>query len=167
MQSPLGNPGAAENTRSRLGPLGAQTSQHTRQTEPGTTMSDDQRRLRTRGTARVCVLGSFTLTVDGTSVPLGVDSRRLVAYLAVHPRPQPRASLAADLWPGVPAAAGLRALDDAAEPLDGLGLLAADGPGDVAELPLELAASVEVDLIDAMALIRALPEIPATDKPDT
>lgn len=119
---------------------------------------------------RVAVLGSFTLTVDGASVPLGVDSRRLVAYLAVHPRPQPRAALAADLWPGVPAAAALRMLDEAVAAVDVPGLLAEEVPGDstdAIDLPLELAATVEVDLIDAMALIRALPEIPASDEPDT
>ena len=61
------------------------------------TMSDDQRRSRTmqarsRTQRRVTVLGSFTLSAEGAAVPLGVDSRRLVAYLAVHPRPQERAS---------------------------------------------------------------------------
>lgn len=113
------------------------------------------------------VLGAFTLTVDGATVPLGVDSRRLVAYLAIHPRPQPRAALAADLWPGVPAAAALRMLDEAVAALDVPGLLAEDDPDESADAPLELAATVGVDLADAMALIRALPDIPAIDEPDT
>ena len=39
--------------------------------------------------AQVRVLGAFGLRVGGQPVPLPVDSRRLVAYLAVHPRPQP------------------------------------------------------------------------------
>jgi tetratricopeptide (TPR) repeat protein len=127
-------------------------------------MSDDQRRLRTTGTVRVSVLGSFTLTADGVSLPLGVDARRLVAYLAVHPRPQQRPALAADLWPGVPAAAALRMLNEAVDSLDVPGLLAED-PHDH-DAPLALAAKVEVDLLEAMALIRALPEIPASDEPD-
>ncbi|MGI5130277.1 AfsR/SARP family transcriptional regulator [Pseudonocardia sp. CA-107938] len=114
---------------------------------------------------RVSVLGSFTLSVDGVSVPLGVDARRVVAYLAVHPRPQPRPALAADLWPGVPRATALRALTEAVESIDVPGVLAED-PHDTADAPLELAAAVEVDLADAMALIRALPEIPASDEPD-
>jgi DNA-binding SARP family transcriptional activator len=114
---------------------------------------------------RVEVLGSFALTSDGATVPLGVDSRRLVAYLAVHPRPQERAALAADLWPGVPAAAAVRLLADSVTAVDVPGLLMADdreqGGG-----PLALAAEVEVDLADALGLVRALPEIPLTDTPD-
>lgn len=131
-------------------------------------MSDDQRRsrpstaLHPAGPTRVTVLGSFTLTAAGTPVPLGVDARRLVAYLAVHPRPQERASLAADLWPGVPAAATGRLLAEAAAAVDVAGLLV-DDP----ELPVSLAAEVEVDLADAMGLVRALPDIPASDEPDT
>jgi DNA-binding SARP family transcriptional activator len=130
-------------------------------------MSDDQRRLRTTGTVRVSVLGSFTLTADGASLPLGVDARRLVAYLAVHPRPQPRRALAADLWPGVPSATALRMLTEAVESLDVPGLLAED-PHDpaAADAPLELGPRVEIDLAEAMALIRALPEIPTSDEPD-
>ena len=114
---------------------------------------------------RVSVLGSFTLAADGVSLPLGVDARRLVAYLAVHPRPQQRPALAADLWPGVPAATALRLLTEAVDSLDVPGLLAED-PHDTADAPLALAAKVEVDLAEAMALIRALPEIPASDEPD-
>ncbi|SHJ96400.1 DNA-binding transcriptional activator of the SARP family [Pseudonocardia thermophila] len=112
------------------------------------------------------VLGSFELTVGGESVTLGVDARRLVAYLAVHPRPQPRPALAGDLWPGVPADAALKLLDEAVESVDVPGLLADIAPGEIGEGPLELAPAVEVDLADAMGLIRALPEIPTTDKPD-
>jgi hypothetical protein len=130
-------------------------------------MSDDQRRSRTTQAqpgARhaVRVLGSFTLVSDGAAVPLGVDSRRLVAYLAVHPRPQEHAALAADLWPGVPAAAGQRLLIDAATAV-GIPTLFSDG--DLTG-PLSLAADVQVDLTDALGLVRALPEIPATDSPD-
>ena len=113
---------------------------------------------------RVSVLGSFTLTADGVALPLGVDARRLVAYLAVHPRPQPRPALAADLWPGVPSATALRALAEAVDSLDVPGLLA--DSGDEADAPLALAAKVEIDLAEAMALIRALPEIPTSDEPD-
>ncbi|MHA6625173.1 AfsR/SARP family transcriptional regulator [Pseudonocardia sichuanensis] len=130
-------------------------------------MSDDQRRSRTtqaHGGAlhQVRVLGSFTLTTDGTTVPLGVDSRRLVAYLAVHPRPQERTALATDLWPGVPATAALRLLDEAAA---GVGVPALFSDGDLTG-PLALAADVHVDLADALGLVRALPEIPAADSPD-
>jgi DNA-binding SARP family transcriptional activator len=142
-------------------------------------MSDDQRRSRTtqaHPSARhgvavpggyvaahgVTVLGSFTLVSDGAALPLGVDSRRLVAYLAVHPRPQERAALAADLWPGVPAAAAQRLLAEAA---DAVGVPALFSDGDLSG-PLALAADVRVDLADALGLVRALPEIPAVDSPD-
>jgi len=110
----------------------------------------------------VRVLGSFTLVADGNPVPLGVDSRRLVAYLAIHPRPQEHAALAADLWPGVPAAAAQHLLVEAAAAV-GIPSLFTDG--DLTG-PLSLAADVQVDLADALGLIRALPEIPATDSPD-
>lgn len=138
-------------------------------------MSDDQRRSRTTqahqradhpGVAaphRVTVLGSFTLVSGGTTVPLGVDSRRLVAYLAVHPRPQECGALAADLWPGVTATAAERLLADAVGAVGVSGLLVgADGIG-----PLALAPDVQVDLTDAMGLVRALPEIAADHDPDT
>jgi DNA-binding SARP family transcriptional activator len=131
-------------------------------------MSDDQRRSRmmqahSRTQRRVSVLGSFTLTADGATVPLGVDSRRLVAYLAVHPRPQERTSLAADLWPGVPVEAAVRLLADAAAAVDVPELFAEE---DDESAPLALAADVEVDLADALGLVRALPDIPTSHDPD-
>lgn len=134
----------------------------------GTIMSDDQRRSRPtqarEGTGpRVTVLGSFTLSADGAAVPLGVDSRRLVAYLAVHPRPQARDTLAADLWPGVSAAAAERLLDEAVAAVDVPGLLTGTDAGQ----PLALAADVDVDLAAAMALIRGLPETAASVVVDT
>ena len=80
-------------------------------------MSDDQRRSRAAQALphRITVLGAFTLTVEGAPVALSVDARRLVAYLAVHPRPQARAALAADLWPAV---AAERLLADAVAAVD-------------------------------------------------
>jgi DNA-binding SARP family transcriptional activator len=131
-------------------------------------MSDDQRRSRTAQALpaaqhRVSVLGSFTLTADGTTVPLGVDSRRLVAYLAIHPRPQERTALAADLWPGVAPAAAARMLSEAVAAVGVPGLFVAD---DEEGAPLALAADVEVDLADALGLVRGLPEIPVSDSPD-
>jgi DNA-binding SARP family transcriptional activator len=131
-------------------------------------MSDDQRRSRTAqdlpaARHRVSVLGSFTLTADGNTVPLGVDSRRLVAYLAVHSRPQERTALAADLWPGVDPGAAARMLTDAVAAVDVPTLFVED---EEEGAPLALAADVESDLADALGLIRALPEIPITDSPD-
>jgi tetratricopeptide (TPR) repeat protein len=127
-------------------------------------MSDDQRRSRTTQAPphRITVLGAFTLAVDGAPVALSVDARRLVAYLAVHPRPQARAALAADLWPGV---AGVqRLLADAIAAIDVPGLVeGADTEG----APLALSEDVAVDLTEAMRLIRALPGMPAATAVDT
>jgi DNA-binding SARP family transcriptional activator len=128
-------------------------------------MSDDQRRSRPStapeptDSIRVAVLGSFTLSVAGSTVPLGVDARRLVAYLAVHPRPQARATLAADLWPNV---SSDRPLTDAVAAVGVPGVLA-EGP----DGSLALAAGVEVDLAEAMRLVRTLPELSATEDVDT
>jgi len=124
-------------------------------------MSDDQRRSRTTQTLphRITVLGAFTLSVDGAPVALSVDARRLVAYLAVHHRPQARAALAADLWPGI---AAERLLADAVDAVDVPGLLTEDTPDTLA-----LAADVAVDLGDAMQLIRNLPTMPAGMSVDT
>lgn len=125
-------------------------------------MSDDQRR------SRVTVLGSFILTLAGTgtvaSRPLAVDPRRLVAYLSVHPRPQDRPGLAADLWPGVAGPAAQRLLDDALAGVDVPGLI--EG-ADEAGSALSLAPGIDVDLAEAMTLIRALPAVPADVPIDT
>ena len=128
-------------------------------------MSDDQRRSRPSTAphradpTRVTVLGSFILSAGGSTVPLGVDARRLVAYLAVHPRPQDRAALAADLWPNVFAG---RLLTEAVAAIGVPGLLI-EGPDD----SLALAPEVEVDLAEAMRLVRVLPDIAAAEDTDT
>jgi hypothetical protein len=113
-------------------------------------MSDGHRRSATDcsdcPSHRITVLGSFGLSTDGAAVPLSVDSRRVVAYLAVHRRPQPRHLLAADLWPGA-AAEGL--LAEAVAGIAVPGLLVESGD------TLALADEVEVDLSDAMLLVRA------------
>jgi hypothetical protein len=110
------------------------------------------------------VLGSFTVVRDGVAVPLSVDARRVVAYLAVHHRPQPRETLAADLWPGLVAGAARRLLADALAAVDVPGLLTGvDEP----ESPVALALDVAVDLDDAMMLVRTLPEVPVTEVVDT
>ncbi len=98
---------------------------------------------------RVTVLGEFGVTPDGAAP--GADARRAVAYLAVHRRPQRRADLAADLWPRVPAAQALSLLDEALAAPAAAGLLADDGAP-------ALDPAVEVDLDEAMALVRTLTE---------
>jgi DNA-binding SARP family transcriptional activator len=113
----------------------------------------DQRRSR-----RVTVLGSFTATVDGDPVPFGADAARLVAYLAVHRRPQRLAALAADLWPGLSAATARPLLDEAVVAPQEAGFVVA-APGE-----LRLADDVAVDLDEAMALVRRLTD--AAGRPD-
>ncbi|GAA4876652.1 hypothetical protein GCM10023403_49290 [Pseudonocardia benzenivorans] len=114
---------------------------------------------------RVTVLGAFTLTRDGVAEALSVDARRVVAYLAVHRRPQPLRTLAADLWPGVRPDSAARllaeALDDVAVP----GLLVTGGSA--GEPTVALGAGVAVDLDEAMALVRTLPELPPTEVTET
>lgn len=125
-------------------------------------MSDDQRgSLARHPRHRVAVLGSFTLTSrDGAQVPLDVDARRLVAYLAVHPRPQRRDGLAADLWPDVDTTTAQDLLSETLEALDVPDLVVADTDGTV-----RLAPQVDVDLAEALALVRALPQLPDDDLP--
>jgi DNA-binding SARP family transcriptional activator len=121
----------------------------------------DQRRSRPGPGHRVTVLGSFTATTHGEPVPLGVDAGRAVAYLAVHRRPQRRADLAADLFPGVPAATALRLLDEALVAPRAAGLLATDAAADT----LRLDPAVRVDLDEAMALVRTLAD--GAGRPDS
>ena len=112
----------------------------------------DHRRSR-----RVTVLGSFTATVDGETVSFGADAARLVAYLAVHRRAQRPVALAADLWPGTPAAVALPLLEEVAAAPREAGFVTPDGP-------LVLADGVVVDLAEAMALVRTLTD--AAGRPD-
>ena len=119
----------------------------------------DQRRSR-HDRHRVTVLGSFTASVHGDAVPLGTDARRVVAYLAVHRRPQRPADLAADLWPGTPAPDALPSLHAALAGLVDAGLVDAElvAGGSVAspDGTLALDPAVEVDLDEALALVRTL-----------
>lgn len=127
-------------------------------------MSDDQRRSPAgRPRYRVTVLGAFTVTSPhGAAMTIDVDARRLIGYLAVHPRPQQRAGLVRDLWPGVDADTGARLLADAVDAVDVPGLVVS-GPED----SLCLAEQVDVDLAEALALVRALPELPDDELPGT
>lgn len=100
---------------------------------------------------RVTVLGSFSVTAHGEPVPLESDARRVVAYLAVHRRSQRCTELAADLWPGVPAAAAL---------LDAALAAAATLVTDVVDGTVALDPAVVVDLDEAMTLVRTLATVP-------
>jgi DNA-binding SARP family transcriptional activator len=121
----------------------------------------DQRRSRPGPGHRVTVLGSFAATAHGVPVPLGADAGRAVAYLAVHRRPQRRTDLAADLYPGVPGATALSLLDEVLPAARDAGLLR----DDPATGTLALEPAVEVDLDEAMALVRVLTG--GAGRPDT
>ena len=47
---------------------------------------------------RIHLLGGFRVDLNGCDVPLPSTVRRLIAYLALQERPQPRALVAATLW---------------------------------------------------------------------
>ena len=48
---------------------------------------------------RLALLDSFQLTCDGVDVPLPLSAQRLLAFLALHPRPLLRGYIAGALWP--------------------------------------------------------------------
>ena len=48
---------------------------------------------------RLALLDSFQLTCDGVEVPLPLSAQRLLAFLALHPRPLLRGYIAGALWP--------------------------------------------------------------------
>jgi DNA-binding SARP family transcriptional activator len=50
-------------------------------------------------TVRLSLLDSFELTCDGVDVPLPLSAQRLLAFLALHPRPLLRGYIAGALWP--------------------------------------------------------------------
>lgn len=47
---------------------------------------------------RVCLLNGFDVSVDGRSLALTPNAQRVVAFLALRERPQPRSSVAGSLW---------------------------------------------------------------------
>lgn len=119
-------------------------------------MSDDQRRSGTpvHG-VRISVLNSFELRRDDDIVVLPHDARRVIAYLALNRRPQPRTSVASVLWPQLgdqQAAATLHAT---------LTQLRTAAPGVIEEAADELAIApaVDSDLESALATVRLLEDV--------
>jgi DNA-binding SARP family transcriptional activator len=98
------------------------------------------------------VLGGFALTTLDQLVPLPQGAQRLVAFLALSPRPATRASVAGRLWPDLPddrAGATLRTT---------LWQMRRRAPGVVSGDPvsIRLSAAAEVDLWRARACARDL-----------
>jgi DNA-binding SARP family transcriptional activator len=52
---------------------------------------------------RIRLIGEMALEIDGTSAPAPASrrARSLLAWLALHPGPHPRAEVAARFWPDV------------------------------------------------------------------
>jgi DNA-binding SARP family transcriptional activator len=101
---------------------------------------------------RLCLLRSFRLLQDGLPVGLARGSRRLLAMLAVHDLPLPRAYVSGRLWPDVPqerAAANLRSTIWRIR-RQGLDLIR------VGDDQLALHSDIEVDFREAAKVARGL-----------
>ena len=60
---------------------------------------------------QLCLIGGFELCCNGSAHDLPEAAKRLVAFLALHPKPQVRTYVSGSLWPDKPesrAAANLR-----------------------------------------------------------
>jgi DNA-binding SARP family transcriptional activator len=104
---------------------------------------------RPRATVSIALLGCFALSHGGLEMhSVSPGSQRLLAYLALHPRPHTRAHVAATLWPDTSdehAGESLRsALARLEVPRDEVVLSDASG--------LRLAHNVEVDFAQAIAV---------------
>ncbi len=106
---------------------------------------------------RVLLLGRFDLHHDGVPVPLRYETRRLLAYLALHPRPHPATDLCARLWHELPDALAEVAMRDALDELD-------RAPGGVvvpSGAELGLGPHVVIDMAEAVDAIRELADVRA------
>jgi DNA-binding SARP family transcriptional activator len=110
---------------------------------------------------RLTLLNAFELESDGNPVPLPMSSQRLLAFLALHPRPLLRPFVAGTLWPETTddrAHASLRSALWRVHRL-GHGLIDANGS------QLRLGPGVEVDMRDAETLARRVLDGSDTDIP--
>lgn len=102
------------------------------------------------GRVQVTLLDAFELSCDGTTVRLPLSVQRLVAFVAMHPRPVLRPYVAGSLWPDT--------LDDRASANLRSGLWRLHRTGlnvvEASDQHLRLQADVRVDLRAAEALAR-------------
>ena len=103
-------------------------------------------------TVRLSLLDAFELTCDGELVPLQQSAARLLAFLALHPRPLQRAYVAGALWPDLPVDRARRALRSALWRIRRVGRPLARG--DRGRLGLH--PSVEVDVRELANLAHAV-----------
>lgn len=109
--------------------------------------------------AHLQLLDCFALTCAGRHISVPRSAQRLLAFLALHPRPLRRAHVAASLWLDSPEERAFASLRSALWRLQQAG-------GDVIDVrgaELGLAPSVRVDYRDAACLSRALLDHTATE----
>jgi DNA-binding SARP family transcriptional activator len=104
--------------------------------------------------ASLTLLDAFELACDGAPVAIPMSAQRLLAFLALHPRPLLRPLVAGTLWPETTEERAHASLRSALWRLHRLG----DGLVDVTGPRLRLGAAVEVDLRLAEATARRLLE---------
>jgi DNA-binding SARP family transcriptional activator len=98
----------------------------------------------------VSLLDGFSLTHDGRDLPLPLAGQRLIAFLALHPRPVLRPFAAGTLWPDSTEEHAAASLRTALWKLRGLGLPVVQATQD----HLWLGGRLATDLADAVALAR-------------
>lgn len=119
-------------------------------------MLEGQRRPGTPATtARVVLLGRFDLIGEGGPVSLRLEARRLLAYLAVHPRPHAVRAVCSRLWSEVPDALAYLTMRDALDEIE----RRAAGVVVSSEAEIALGAHVVVDLSEAIKSIRQLDDV--------
>jgi DNA-binding SARP family transcriptional activator len=97
------------------------------------------------GSLRLQLLGGFEFLLDESPVQLPLGARRVVAFLALHPRPVQRIYVASNLWPDSTEERAHASLRTALWQLGPQGLVLATAT----TAQLALASSVYVDVHDA------------------
>ncbi|MCW2631984.1 MAG: transcriptional regulator, family [Pseudonocardia sp.] len=121
-------------------------------------MLESQRRPGTPATAaRVVLLGRFDLIGEHGPASLRIEARRLLAYLAVHPRPHAVRAVCSRLWSDVPDALAFLTMRDAVDEIERV----AGGIIVESDAEIALAAHVVVDLTEAIKSIRQLDDVHA------
>jgi DNA-binding SARP family transcriptional activator len=100
---------------------------------------------------RISVLGSFTVSNDDSDLDLSEGSQRLLAFLAINPRPLSRVLVAGTLWPSSTEAHAFSSLRSALARLEG-----ARSSIVVTPSTLRVADGVNVDLRGARSLAHRL-----------
>lgn len=103
-------------------------------------------------TVRLALLDAFELTCDGVPVQLQQSAQRLLAFLALHPRPVQRGYIAGALWPDTPEERAHASLRSALWRLRRVGQPLTEGSNG----RLALGSSVQVDVRELVDLAHAV-----------